>query len=716
MALKKHVTVPMIMQLEALECGAACLAMILAYHGKWVPLEKVRMDCGVSRDGSNAKNIVLAAQNYGLCTKAYRYEIEDLKKLASYPCIIHWEFNHFVVLCGFKGNKAIINDPAKGTCTVSAQELDKAFTGICLCFEPGEQFRKEGHRKSVLSYALKQIFMEKKAAALVIFSSLIVSVIGVITLAMSKIFVDIILTDYNKNRLVFFTALLGVLGVLQITVLALKEISSLRISGKLDACKSTSLMWKILHLPMEFFSQRSSADLQLRFALGTQNARTIVMTFAPLVLDAVMMLLYLAVMLKYSVLLTLIGVVSVMINIAVSTYVSLKRTNILRAMLRDQGCLATSTVSGIELVETIKSTGAENGYFEKWSGYQASINAKEVEYVEIDSKMGTVPVLISGISEILVLAVGVALAIKGQFTAGMLFAFQGLLSAFIGPAKKLTEASMMLQELRSGIERTEDVMNYSDDATALNNIEADEYDKLSGSIELKNVTFGYSRLSEPVLKDFSLSVKPGQKIAIVGTSGCGKSTVSKLISGLYEPWDGEILFDGKKINEIDRAVFTGSVAVVDQDIILFEDTIANNIKMWDSSIEDFEMILAARDAKIHDDIIQRNGGYNYRILEGGKDFSGGQKQRLEIARVLAQDPTVIIMDEATSALDAKTEYEVVKSIAERGITCIVIAHRLSTVRDCDEILVMDKGVVIERGTHDELFAKGGYYTSLIMSE
>lgn len=716
MACKKHNKVPLIMQLEALECGAACLAMILVYHGKWVPLEKVRSDCGVSRDGSNAKNIVLAAQNYGLCTKAYKYELEDLKNLASYPCIIHWDFNHFVVLCGFKGDKAIINDPAKGTYPVSHNELDKSFTGICLCFEPSDAFVKEGHRKSVLAYSVKQIFNEKKAALLIAFSSLIVSVIGIITLAMSKTFVDVILTRYNKDWLITFTVFLAFLGILQTVILAIKEISTLKIRGKLDVCGSTSFMWKILHLPMEFFSQRMAADLQLRMASNTKIAETIVMTLAPLALDAVMMILYLVIMLKYSVLLTFIGIVSVLINLALCTYISHKRTNILRVMLRDKGKLAASTVSGIELIETIKSTGAENEYFEKWSGLQADVNSKEVDYIDIDKRIGILPDLINGISEIFVLVVGVALTIKGHFTPGMLFAFQGFLTAFIQPARNLTNASSLLGELRSDIERSEDVMNYHEDDITLKSIEADEYDKLSGNIELKNVTFGYSKLAKPVVTDFNLTVKPGQKIAIVGSSGCGKSTISKLISGLYKPWSGEILFDGKKISEIDRAVFTGSVAVVDQDIILFEDTIANNIKMWDSSIEDYEMIMAARDAKIHDDIIERDGGYNYRIYEGGKDFSGGQKQRLEIARVLAQDPTIIIMDEATSALDAKTEYEVVKSITERGITCIVIAHRLSTIRDCDEIIVMNNGSVVERGTHDELFAKGGYYRNLIMSE
>lgn len=268
------------------------------------------------------------------------------------------------------------------------------------------------------------------------------------------------------------------------------------------------------------------------------------------------------------------------------------------------------------------------------------------------------------------------------------------------------------------MERIEDVMKYPTDPVFDNHAETEdgEYDKLSGNIELKNVTFGYSRLAEPLIKDSSMTLKPGSRVAFVGASGCGKSTLSKLISGLYQPWSGEILFDGKPLSQIDRGVFTGSLAVVDQDITIFEDTIANNIKMWDNSIEDFEMIMAARDAQLHEDIMQREGGYQYKLTEGGKDFSGGQRQRMEIARVLAQDPTIIILDEATSALDAKTEYDVVKSIKDRGITCIVVAHRLSTIRDCDEIIVLERGNVVERGTHEELMKNGGAYTQLVSNE
>lgn len=443
------------------------------------------------------------------------------------------------------------------------------------------------------------------------------------------------------------------------------------------------------------------------------------MCLPPLAINAALMLFYLIVMFRYSVLLTLIGVASIVINLSLSRLISKKRVNITRVQLRDSGKLAGATVAGIEMIETIKSSGAENGFFEKWAGYQASANTQKVRYEKLDQYLGALPALVSSITNSAVMMAGVWLTINGEFTAGMILAFQGFLSNFSQPAMTIVTAGQTVQEMRTQMERVEDVMQYPEDVVYETETKLEDgvqYDKFSGSVVMKNVTFGYSKLDAPLIEGFDLTLEPGSRVAFVGASGCGKSTLSKLISGLYQPWSGEILFDGKPIREIDRSVFTGSLAVVDQNIILFEDTIANNIKMWDNSIEDFEMILAARDASLHEDIMQRDGGYNYRITEGGKDFSGGQRQRMEIARVLAQDPTIIILDEVTSALDAKTEYEVVKSIKDRGITCIVAAHRLSTIRDCDEIIVLDHGKVVERGTHEELYTLGGAYTRLISNE
>ena len=385
------------------------------------------------------------------------------------------------------------------------------------------------------------------------------------------------------------------------------------------------------------------------------------------------------------------------------------------SQMRDKGKLAASTVSGIQIIETIKASGAETGYFQKWAGYQASVNAQGTKFTRLNQYLGMIPAFVSTLANAVVLVLGVWLCMRGQFTLGMVAAFQSFLASFLNPAQTLITAGQTIQEMRTQMERVEDVMEYPDDALFASNAAAGEpdYEKLSGDVEIDNITFGYSRLDQPLIENFSLRMKPGSRVAFVGTSGCGKSTLSKLISGLYQPWSGEIRFDGKLISEIDRAVFTSSVAVVDQDIILFEDTVANNIKMWDDSIADFEMILAARDAQIHDDIMARPGGYQQKLTEGGRDLSGGQRQRIEIARVLAQDPHIVIMDEATSALDARTEYEVVKAVADRGITCIIIAHRLSTIRDCDEIIVLDHGKVVERGTHEELYARGGVYAELI---
>lgn len=710
--------VPQVMQMEALECGAASLTMILAYYNKWIPLEQVRADCGVSRDGSNAKNVLKAARAYGLTAKGYRYEPEDLKKNGKFPCIIHWNFNHFLVLCGFKGNKALLNDPAKGSYSVPMETFDKSFTGICLMFEPSENFEPGGKPKSVISFAKKRMKGAGVAVAFVVLTTVITSLLGIINPAFSRIFLDRLLTGENPEWFMPFIFALAGMSVVQLVVVWIQTVYSLKINGKLSVVGSTEYMWKVLRMPMEFFSQRMAGDIQQRQSMNASIAQSLVQTFAPLLLNTVMMFFYLIVMIRYNLVLTLVGLASLLINIVVSRIISKKRINITRVQMRDSGKLAGATVAGIEMIETIKASGAENGFFEKWAGYQASVNTQRVKFQKLNQYLGMIPSLVASVANIAVLILGVYFTINGEFTVGMIMAFQGFLASFTAPAQTLISAGQTLQEMRTQMERVEDVMEYPTDVN-YDNDEIDEnaeYGKLSGNVELKNVTFGYSRLAEPLIKDFNLTLKTGSRVAFVGASGCGKSTLSKLISGLYKPWSGEILFDGKPINEIDRSVFTGSLAVVDQDIILFEDTIANNIKMWDSSIEDFEMIMAARDAQLHEDIMQRDGGYQYKITEGGKDFSGGQRQRMEIARVLAQDPTIIILDEATSALDARTEYNVVKSIKDRGITCIVVAHRLSTIRDCDEIIVLDNGVVVERGTHEELYAKSGVYTQLVTNE
>lgn len=709
--------VPVVMQLEALECGAAALAMVMAYYNKWVPLEQVRVDCGVSRDGSKAKNIYLAAEHYGFDVKAYRVEPKTLKEDGEFPCIIHWNMNHFVVLNGFKGNWVYLNDPARGTVRVSYEEFDKSFTGIVIVPTPSEDFEPSGKRKSTIEFAKKRINGTGAAVVFVMLTTAITYLFGIINSTTSRVFVDRLLTGINSNWLVPFIWLLLLLAITQVITAWVQAVYSLKISGKMALTGSSDYMWKVLHLPMEFFSQRLAGDIQSRASTNASIATTLVSTFSPLILNSVMMIVYLALMIKASPLLTLVGISSMLINIAVAKIISNKRINITRVMLRDAGKLEASTVTGISMIETIKASGAEGGFFRKWAGQQASVNAQNAKIVRTNQYLGMIPTLVSSIANYAVLVIGVLLVMRGSFTLGAVLLFQGFLTSFMNPAMTLVNAGQTIQEMRTQMERIEDVMEYPEDANAVDReIEDTELSKLSGNIELKNVTFGYSKLEEPLIKDFSLKMKTGDRVALVGASGCGKSTVSKLVSGLHEPWSGEILFDGKPRSAYPRDVMTGSLAVVDQDIILFEGTVSDNIKMWDESIKDFEAILAARDAQIHEDISTLPGAYSHKLVSGGKNLSGGQRQRLEIARVLSQDPTIIILDEATSALDARTEYNVVNAIRDRGITCIVIAHRLSTVRDCDEIIVLDKGEVVERGTHDELMAKSGLYAELVANE
>ncbi len=714
----RPVQVPVIMQMEALECGAACLAMIMAYYGKWVPLEQVRRDCGVSRDGSNAKNILLAARSYGLEANGYRYEIEALRREGEFPCVLFWNFNHFVVLKGFKKDRAVLNDPGRGSVTVSMEEFDQCFTGICLCFQPGPAFERGGKPAGVREFARERLKGSGPAVVFTLLVSLITMLTGLISPGFSRIFMDRLLTGQNPEWVRPFFLILSLFTILQLTVSFISTRMSLEINGKMAAVGSTGYLWKVLRLPMEFFSQRYAGDIAGRQSDNAEIAGTLVDTFVPLVLQGAMLVFYLAVMLRYSLVLSMIGIASVLFNMIMARMISERKKNMIRVQMRDSSKLASTTVAGLEMVETIKASGAETGFLQRWLGYQASVHAQTVKFTETSQLFSLLVSILSVLTNTAVTMTGVWLIMTGRFTVGALTAFQGYLSSFLAPAMSFVRAGQSMQEMRTQMERIEDVMKYPSDVADEDEEEIPEggYRKLRGELQLKDVSFGYSPLGAPLIRHFDLHVQPGRSVALVGRSGCGKSTLSRLISGLYQPWSGEILFDGIPIRKINHRVMTGSLAVVDQDITIFEDTIAENIRMWDASIEDFEVIMAARDAQIHEDIMLREDGYQHRLQEGGKDLSGGERQRLEIARVLAQDPTIVILDEATSALDAKTEAAVVRSITDRGITCIVIAHRLSTIRDCDEIIVLDKGVAVERGTHRELFEKNGMYTELVSNE
>ncbi|NJP41724.1 NHLP family bacteriocin export ABC transporter peptidase/permease/ATPase subunit [Oscillospiraceae bacterium HV4-5-C5C] len=716
--------VPVLLQMEALECGAACLAMVLAYYNKWLPLEQVRRDCGVSRDGTNAADIMRAARNYQLEVHAYRAEPEQLPQLPQLPCILHWNFNHFVVLDGFKKGRAVLNDPARGVVEVSMEELDQAFTGFLISLTPAAAFQPGGRPEPIRQYILSKLQDNLTAFIYVALSTFLAAMIGIISPAFSRVFMDQLLTQENPSWLTPLLLMMAGFAVIQVVLAWLEATYKLRLEGKTAIVANSRFVWHVLHLPVDFFYQRSVGDISSREAANEKIAFSLINTLAPLLFQSGVLVFYLFVMFRYSWLLSLIGISSLLIKALSARLIARKRNNILRVMHRDSAKLSSTTISGIEMIETLKASGAESGFFEQWAGYQAAVNTQQVRYARVNQFLGAVPLLVASLADITVLVLGSLMVMQGQFTIGMVLAFQGFLSSLAAPADQLTSAGQSLQETRTELERIKDVLDYPEDVRedtayadeALTGKASSASGKLSGQIDISHLTFGYAPLGEPLIRDFSLSVAPGQWIALVGPSGCGKSTLAKLISGLYQPWSGEIRFDGQLAPQLPRAVLTGSLAVVDQDVTLFQDSIANNIRMWDSSIEDYEVILAARDASLHDDIMSREGGYAYVLSEGGRDLSGGQRQRMEIARVLAADPTIVILDEATSALDAQTEFEVVKAIRDRGITCLVIAHRLSTIRDCDEILVLDQGQVAERGKHSDLLARQGLYSRLVEND
>ncbi len=707
--------VPVIMQLEMLECGAASLAMVMGYYEKWITLEQARVDCGVSRDGSSAKNIMQAAKSYGMEVHAYRLEPEDLLEEGPFPCIIHWGFNHFVVLDGFKKKKAVLNDPARGRVVVSWDEFDKNFTGVCMTIEPGEDFQPSGRKKTVWDYTKERMAGTGIAINFVILTTTIISLLTAIQPVFNRIFLDRLLTGENPDWLWPFVSVFSVFATIIVLMNWVNAIYGLKIQGKMSAVGSSSYLWKILRLPMQFFDQRLAGDLSERQATNASIAGSLVNTFGPLLINTAMMVFYLFIMVRHNLYLTLIGVGAIFVNMFVSAVITNKRINIQRVQMRDQSKLSSSVIAGIDMIETIKASGAEKGYFGRIAGYQASVNAQQMQYAKLNQWLGMIPTLCTSLANLAVLGLGIKFVLDGEMTIGMVMAFQGFLSAFTTPATSLISASQSMQEMITQMERVDDVMSYANDPWFEDKKRDEMSDKLNGHVKMDHVTFGYSRFDPPLIEDFCMEVQPGQKVAFVGGSGCGKSTLVKLLAGLAQAWSGSVEFDGKSISEIDRDVFAGSVSVVDQDIILFDDTVAHNISMWDSTMDDFDIAQAARDAQIHKDIMQ-DGGYQTKILEGGRNMSGGQRQRLEIARALSQNPSICILDEATSALDAKTEYDVVQAISARGITCIIIAHRLSTIRDCDEIVVMDHGKVVERGKHEDLMALNGAYTKLVSNE
>ena len=700
------------MQMESVECGAASLTMILAHYGKWLPLEEVRAACGVSRDGSSAKDIVLAARNYGLEAEGYQVTPEALEGMQ--PAIIHWNFNHFVVFRGFKKGVACLNDPNAGPVEIPMDDFRKSFTGVALTFSPTTSFKQGGHRTRILAYVRKYLQGAGEAFWLTFVFALLAAFVALVIPLFTRIFLDEILSGKNRDWSSKFFLIMGTVALFQFILVLLQTRYAKRIAGSLALKGNVKYLNHVLRLPISFFAMRSVGELQQRQHLNETITHSLVEVLAPQIINIALLVLYLALMLSYSVVLTLVGIIAAVVNLIIVQYNSNQRINLIHSMEQSTGKYFSATVSCIDNMESIKAAGAETGFFEYWSGLWAKKFNMEGNATDQQLKMGLLPILVSGLVNTTILILGALLILKGELSVGMLLAFQGFMSSFLSPVNDIVNASKTIVVMRSQMERIEDVMKYPEDHREN---EGEMYEgKLGGLVELKNVTFGYSTLLPPLIENFNLRIEPGHSVAFVGSSGCGKSTLAKLISGLYKPWSGEILFDGRPIESISSEELTNSVAVIDQNVVLFDDTVAQNIRMWDESIEDFTLMMACNDAQIRDDIVSRPNGFGTKLVRGGQNFSGGQRQRMEIATALAKEPAVLIMDEATSALDPKTEDEVMASIRMMGPTQIIIAHRLSTIRDCDEILVMDQGKILQHGTHEELMAQEGLYRDLMKSE
>ncbi len=710
--MKNRVKTPTVLQMEATECGAASLAMVLAYFGKNIPLEQMRIETGVSRDGCNAKNILRAARRFGLECKGYRKEPESLRKF-SMPCIIHWEFNHFVTLEGFRGKHVYINDPAHGRRKLTLQEFDDGFTGVVLTFKKSSEFVKEKKKGKITRFVLGRVKQQLPVLLKLLYIGLLLVLPGLILPVLSQVFLDDVLGRGYQDWLTRVLVFMGACLILKEGLTYYRSLILAKLKGKMTLISNYSFLKHLFSLPMAFFDQRFAGDLVNRLDNNDSINEFLAGDLAETVLNLITALFYLVILLMYSTKLTLIGLASIIVSLIVAVIANKTIANTMIKLQMSEGKLFGSLCAGLSITETIKASGMEQQYGTRLLGYQAVNASQQQELKRFQQIISAIPSTVGDLANVLILMVGAIEAIQGEFTTGMLIAFTSLFDSFCQPINALTAFFEQLQTMKSNILRVNDVEKYPQEEQLSTAVTKTPGRKLSGQVTLENVAYGYSHLKPPTVSGFSFTLHSGEMIAFVGASGCGKSTISKVISGLYKAWEGHVLMDGHDIQTIQPEILHASVATVSQTIMLFSGTIRENITMWNDAILEEDIIAAAQDACIHEFIMQQPGGYDYRLEENGTNLSGGQRQRLEIARALATKPTVLIMDEATSALDPVVEKQVMDNIRRRGCTCIIVAHRLSTIRDCNEIVVMAKGRIIQRGTHKELMKEDGYYRSFV---
>lgn len=736
-----RVKTPTLLQMEAVECGAAALGIILGYYGRIVPLSELRQACGVSRDGSSAANVLTAAKNYGLNAKGFKKGLQSLMELQP-PFIIFWQFDHFLVVEGFDRQQAYVSDPAVGRRKIALEEFNQGYTGIVLLMEPGVNFQRGGRKKSVVEALQNRLQSSAAAFAYCVAAGFLLVVPNLAVPVLSQVFVDNVLIKHRLDWVAYL--LIGMLMTLLVqgllTALQLQYLRKLKI--KLSVSMSSQFVWHLLKLPVSYYAQRYSGEISSRIRINDRVASVLTGQLTTTVISVVLVVFYAAIMLRYNGLLTLVVVMFAIANVLALQWVSRQRVDANITVAQNYGKVNGVAIAGLQSIETLKASGLESDFFSRWAGYYTKATNAQQELNLVNQRLSLLPSLITSLSTVFLLSIGGWQVIQGKMTIGMLLAFQLLTASFLGPVNNLVRFGSTLQDLEGNLLRLDDVLeNAIDPALKIEpDLEPDaELDlasrnlapleshelhlplarssyRLQGYIELKGITFGYSQVTPPLIQDFNLSIKPGQRVALVGGSGSGKSTLAKIVAGLYEPWQGEVRFDGISRRQISRSALTNSISVVDQDILLFADSIRANLTLWDATVSDQALERACLDAAINDVILSIPGGYDAPLIEGAANLSGGQRQRLEIARSLVNNPTILIMDEATSALDAETEKVIDRNLRRRGCTCLIVAHRLSTIRDCDEIIVLEHGKVVQRGTHEVLWQEKGHYSKLILSE
>ncbi|MFI8449116.1 NHLP family bacteriocin export ABC transporter peptidase/permease/ATPase subunit [Streptomyces erythrochromogenes] len=712
----RPVRTPTVLQMEAVECGAAALAMVLGHHGRFVPLEELRIACGVSRDGSRASNLLKAARGYGLKAKGMQMDLAALTALRG-PAVLFWEFNHYVVYEGttrrFGRRGAYVNDPGKGRRFVPMDEFDACFTGVVLTFEPGDGFRRGGRRPGVLGSMPARLRGTSGTMAAAVVSSLLLVAVGASVPALSRTYIDMFLIGQQTSLLGVLFASMAVALVLTATLTALQQTNLLRGRVISSTLGSARFFRHLLRLPVAFYTQRNPADLVQRLQSNDAVAETLARDLSAAGVDAVVVVLYAVLLWTYDPQLTLVGVAVALLNVVALRIAIRLRATGTRKLRAENARLTNTSYGGLQLIETMKATGGENGFFRRWAGQHAVTLDVQQRLGVPSAWLAIVAPTLAALNSALILTIGGLRAVEGHLTVGLLVAFQALVTSFTAPISRLGGVAGRIQDFAADVARLGDVENFPVDPVYARRGPAASTRRLKGHVELDGITFGYSPLDPPLLKDFSLAVGPGQQVALVGGSGSGKSTVSRLISGLHTPWAGAVRIDGMRLEDIPRGALAASVSFVDQDVFLFEGTVRDNVTLWDPTIEDEAVVTALEDAAVYEVVARRPGGIHSRVEQDGRNFSGGQRQRLEIARALVRRPSVMVLDEVTSALDAVTEQVIIDNLRRRGCACVVIAHRLSTVRDSDEIVVLDRGTVVERGRHEHLVAARGAYAALV---